>query len=216
VWHEDHGLDDFRKPRQRLLPALIPLAVLAAFWPTLHADFITWDDDANFLNNPHFRGLNWRNLRWMFTTLHMSNYQPLSWLTSCLGYSLWSMHPFGYHATSLAFHILNAVLLYLVAARLLHLSAAPDDDAALPVPISIASAFAALFFALHPLRVEPRGLAEYSFPQFRAHLAADPSCRAALLLGYRVHHAPSSRLARQAPPRPAGHELPGRCTEWPA
>jgi len=139
---------------KRLLLVLIPLAVLAAFWPTLRADFVAWDDDANFLNNPHFRGLDWQNLRWMFTTLHMSNYQPLSWLTSCLGYSLWGMHPFGYHATSLAFHILNAVLFYFLAARLLRLSA-PDDDAALPVPISIAAAFATLFFALHPLRVEP-------------------------------------------------------------
>ena len=139
---------------KRLFLVLIPLAVLAAFWPTLSADFITWDDEANFLNNPHFRGLTWRNLRWMFTTLHMSNYQPLSWLATCLEYSLWGMHPFGYHATSLAFHALTAVLFYLVAARLLDLAAPCDDHAALP-PISIAAAFAALFFALHPLRVEP-------------------------------------------------------------
>lgn len=136
---------------KRLLLVLIPLAVLAAFWPTLRADFVTWDDDANFLNNPHFRSLDWQNLRWMFTTLHMSNYQPLSWLTSCLEYSLWGMHPFGYHATSLAFHMLNAVLFYLLATRLLCLAApAPDSDPALRV----ATAFAALLFALHPLRVE--------------------------------------------------------------
>jgi hypothetical protein len=122
-----------------------------AFWPTLSASFITWDDDANFLNNPHFRGLDWQNLRWMFTTLYMSNYQPLSWLFSCFGHSLWGMDPFGYHASSLAFHMLNAILFYLVAARLLRLAAPlPGDDAALP----IAAAFAALFFALHPLRVE--------------------------------------------------------------
>ena len=136
---------------KRLLWVLIALAVLVAFWPALSADFIVWDDDANLLNNPHFRGLDWRNLRWMFTTLYMGNYQPLSWLVSCLGYSLWGMHPLGYHATSLAFHILNAVLFYFVAARLLRLAAPlPEDDAAL----SIAAAFAALFFALHPLRVE--------------------------------------------------------------
>jgi tetratricopeptide (TPR) repeat protein len=184
---------------RRLLLVLIPLAVLAAFWPTLRAGFITWDDDANFLNNPHFRGLDWQNLRWMFTTLYMSNYQPLSWLVSCLGHSLWGMDPFGYHASSLAFHMLNAILFYLVAARLLRLAAhLPDDDMALSiasgayaslagrrrsiaggfgeaarsaggkggeagaeceanpsgVPVMIASAFAALFFALHPLRVE--------------------------------------------------------------
>jgi tetratricopeptide (TPR) repeat protein len=80
----------------------------------------------------------------------MSNYQPLSWLFSCLGYSLWGMHPFGYHATSLAFHMLNAVLFYRVAARLLRLASPAADDAA----VAVAAAFAALFFALHPLRVE--------------------------------------------------------------
>ena len=136
---------------RRLLPVLIALVVLAAFWPTLRGDFVHWDDDANFLNNPHFRGLDWRNLRWMFTTLHMSNYQPLSWIVSALGFSLWGMHPFGYHATSLAFHVLNAVLFYLVAVRLLRLAAPAADAAALSIP----AAFAALCFALHPLRVEP-------------------------------------------------------------
>ena len=135
---------------KRLLLGLIPLAVLAALWPTLHADFVTWDDDANFLNNPHFRGLGWRNLRWMLTTLHMSNYQPLSWLVLGLEYSLWGMNPFGYHATSLAFHILNAILFYLLAARLLRLAAPAAGDTA----IWIAAAFAALILALHPLRVE--------------------------------------------------------------
>jgi tetratricopeptide (TPR) repeat protein len=135
---------------KRLLLVLIPLAVLAAFWPTLRADFVTWDDDANFLNNPHFRGLGWPNLRWMLTTFHMSNYQPLSWLASGLEYALWGMHPFGYHAASLAFHIFNAVLFYLLVARLLRLATPKADGTA----ISIAAAFAALFFALHPLRVE--------------------------------------------------------------
>jgi tetratricopeptide (TPR) repeat protein len=135
---------------KRLLLVLIPLAVLAAFWPTLSGDFITWDDDANFLNNPHVRELSWRNLRWMLTTFHMSNYQPLSWLIASLEHALWGMRPAGYHATSLVFHILNAVLFYLVATRLLRLAAPAADDAALP----LAAVSAALFFALHPLRVE--------------------------------------------------------------
>jgi tetratricopeptide (TPR) repeat protein len=136
---------------RRLLLVLIPFAVLAAFSPVLSAEFIQWDDDANFLNNPHFRGLTWPNLHWMFTTLYMSNYQPLSWLVTALGYSLWDMNPVGFHATSLCFHVLNAVLFYLLTARLLRLAApASHDDVALPV----AAAFAALLFALHPLRVE--------------------------------------------------------------
>jgi protein O-mannosyl-transferase len=134
---------------RRLLPVAIPLFVLVAFWPTLQADFIQWDDDANFLHNPHFRGLDWANLRWMLTTFRMGNYQPLGWLALCLQHSLWGMHPLGYHATSLGLHMLNAVLFYFVAARLLRRAAAADDGSLL-----IAAAFAALVFALHPLRVE--------------------------------------------------------------
>jgi protein O-mannosyl-transferase len=135
----------------RLVPVVIVLVVVAAFWPTLSADFVHWDDDANFLNNPHFRGLSWQNLRWMLTTLHMSNYQPVSWMVAALGFSLWGMQPFGYHATSLALHALNAVMFYFVSARLLRLAVPAAGD----VSVRMASAFAALFFALHPLRVEP-------------------------------------------------------------
>jgi tetratricopeptide (TPR) repeat protein len=141
----------FAKRVACLLPVLIALAVVVAFWPSLRAEFVNWDDDANFLNNLHFRGLGWPNIRWMFTTVHMSNYQPLSWLTSAVGYSLWGMHPAGYHATSVALHAANAVLFYLVAARLLG-RAVPAAD---PVRLSIAAAVAALYFAVHPLRTEP-------------------------------------------------------------
>jgi protein O-mannosyl-transferase len=136
---------------KRLVWVLIPLLVLAAFWPTLRADFVTWDDDANFLNNPHLRGLGWRNLHWIFTTFHMSNYQPLSWLVVALEYSLWGMQPFGYHATSLALHILNALLVYLVTARLLRLATHHHDE---DTTLTVAAALGALYFALHPLRVE--------------------------------------------------------------
>lgn len=134
-----------------VLPVLIALAVAVAFWPTVDAQFVHWDDDANFLNNVHFRGLGWRNVGWMLTTFHMSNYQPLSWLTSAVGYALWGMNPAGYHATSVALHALNAVLFYFLAARLLrHARGAASVGA-----LSIAAAFATLFFAVHPLRTEP-------------------------------------------------------------
>jgi tetratricopeptide (TPR) repeat protein len=129
------------------------LATLAAFWPALHGGFLNWDDSVNFLDNPNYRGLDWRHLRWMFTAFHLGNYLPLGWLISGLDYALWGMQPLGYHLTSLVFHMLNAVLFYFVAARLLRLGwqdVQQTDDAAL----SLAAAFAALLFALHPLRVE--------------------------------------------------------------
>ncbi len=98
----------------------------------------------------HYRGLALSNLRWMFTTTHAGPYQPLSWLTLGLDYVLWRMHPAGYHLTNLLLHALNAVLLYHVIAVFLRRTGAPAD----PVARKLACVAGALFFAIHPLRVE--------------------------------------------------------------
>ena len=37
---------------------------------------------ANWFFSPDgIRGLDWRHLKWMFTTPHMTNYTPLAWLS---------------------------------------------------------------------------------------------------------------------------------------
>src|SRR5262249_22765920 len=105
---------------------LVPLAIAAttviAFLPVLANGFVSWDDDKNFLQNPHFRGLGPAQLRWMWTTFHMGHYVPLSWMTLGFDYTLWGMNPLGYHLTSLLLHAANAVLVYAIARRLFHLS----------------------------------------------------------------------------------------------
>jgi tetratricopeptide (TPR) repeat protein len=60
------------------------------------------------------------------------------------------MNPFGYHLTNLLLHAASAVVCYLVARRLLGLAI----PAAAPGARSLGAAAAALFFAVHPLRVE--------------------------------------------------------------
>ena len=135
-----------------LVPALIALVTFAAFLPTLHNQFVNWDDDENFLDNPHYRGLGWTQLRWMWTTFHLGHYIPLTWMTFGLDYRLWGMNPFGYHLTSLLLHAANAVVFFFVVHRILTL--------ALPRPsergraLAVSAGFAALVFAIHPLRVE--------------------------------------------------------------
>ena len=129
-----------------MVPAGIALVVIACFLPTLRNDFVLWDDDLNFTDNPSYRGLSWRQLRWMFTTVHGGHYQPLSWVTLGLDYTLWGMNPTGYHLTSLLLHAVNAVLVYYVVVALLRRAAVPASAGA--------AAVGALFFAIHPLRVE--------------------------------------------------------------
>ena len=104
----------------RWLPGLLVAAVtLLAFLPSLQGEFLNWDDDENFLFNPHYRGLGWTQIRWMFTATHSGLYIPVTWLTLGLDYVLWGMDPRGYHLTSVVLHAINALLFYRVARRLL-------------------------------------------------------------------------------------------------
>src|SRR5712691_11017823 len=133
-----------------LVPLLIALITFAAFLPALQNQLV-WDDEQNLLGNPHYRGLGWIQLRWMWTT-HLGHYIPLTWMTLGLDYLLWGMNPVGYHLTNLLVHAANAVVFFFIARRLLTL--------ALPSPserghaLAVSAAFAALVFAIHPLRVE--------------------------------------------------------------
>src|SRR5881409_2506803 len=134
-----------------LVPVLIALITCAAFLPTLQNQFVNLDDNDNFLDNPHYRGLTWTHLRWMWTT-HLGHYIPLTWMTLGLDYLLWGMNPVGYHLTSLLLHAANAVVFFFVVLRIL--------TRALPSPsersyaLAVSAGFAALVFAIHPLRVE--------------------------------------------------------------
>src|SRR5712692_2885137 len=136
-----------------LAPVLIALVTFAAFLPTLHNQFVNWDDAKNFLDNPHYRGLGWTHLRWMWTTFHMGHYIPLTWMTFGVDYLLWGLKPFGYHLTSLLLHAANAAVFYFAALRLLKL-ALPGPAERNQAGLALSAGVAALLFALHPLRVE--------------------------------------------------------------
>jgi len=123
-------------------PALVGLAALAVFLPSLRNGFVDWDDARNLLDNLAYRGLGPDQLRWMWTTFHLGPYQPLSWMTYGLDYLIWGMRPLGYHLTSALLHAIAAGLLVAVVARLL-----PQRGESFAV-------LTALLWAVHPLRVE--------------------------------------------------------------
>ena len=133
-------------------PVLIAVLTVVAFLPALGAGFVTWDDNRNFLDNAVWRGLGVAQLRWMWTTFHMGHYVPLTWMTLGLDYVLGGMDPTGYHLHNLILHAVNAMLVYAVARRVLGVANVGRNDVA--GTRDIAAAFAALVFAVHPLRVE--------------------------------------------------------------
>src|SRR5438132_4648328 len=127
-------------------PAWAALVVAAitflTFGPCLVAQFVGLDDTNLIVNNAHFRGFTWEHLRWMFAgSLNIGVYIPLSWMSLALDYVFWGMKPFGYHLTNLLLHSINAALVYVLM------------DALYGHRRWVAL-FAALFFAIHPLRVE--------------------------------------------------------------
>jgi protein O-mannosyl-transferase len=127
---------------------------LALYGPTIGFGFLAWDDFPLILRNPFFRGLGLEQLRWMFgESFHTGNYEPLHWLTMGLDFTLWGLNPGGYRLTAVLLHSLNAVLVFLLARRVFAL-ADPGQGQGAAWSLSRASLVSALFFAVHPLRVE--------------------------------------------------------------
>jgi Flp pilus assembly protein TadD len=142
-----HNGPAMRKLPGALLPAGIFLVTCAVFWPALQGDF-NWDDDITLVANLRFRGFQASQIRWMFTNTLMGHYIPFTWLTFALDHALGRMDPWGYHLASLLLHAANAVLVYVVARRLLSVALRTAVDT------RVGAGLAALLFALHPQRVE--------------------------------------------------------------
>lgn len=120
-------------------PVIVFFVVIAVFSALPPARFLQWDDAMNLVNNDKWRGLSFENLKWMWTTRHYGPWQPLSWFTWAIDYELWGMNPEGFRRTNVLLHAMTASFVYLIGKKRF------SREAGL---------FAALFFALHPLRVE--------------------------------------------------------------
>ncbi|MBI4326026.1 MAG: tetratricopeptide repeat protein [Chloroflexi bacterium] len=132
------------------------LVTAAVFAPVLSADFVQWDDDINIYRNPNLARLDLKAVFWMFTDVEsVQRYKPLTWLTWALLYQLFELRPWAYHMANWLFHCGNAVLVFLLLLSLMRLAARTaarpgDQDKSV-----FCAGLGALFWAIHPLRVEP-------------------------------------------------------------
>ena len=94
-------------------------ATLTVFWQLANHDFVNYDDDVYVTENPNVRaGLSQQGAVWAFTTTHGANYHPLTWLSHMLDCQLFGLNPRWHHLTSLLFHLLNTLLLFLIWGRM--------------------------------------------------------------------------------------------------
>jgi tetratricopeptide (TPR) repeat protein len=113
---------------------LVALVVLA-YLPTLSNGFV-WDDDAALTQNPFMASDD--GLRQFWLTADTPDYWPVTATTLWVEWRLWGLRPAGYHATNLALHAAEVLLLWAVLRRL-----------RLP-----GAWLAAALFAVHPVNVE--------------------------------------------------------------
>jgi tetratricopeptide (TPR) repeat protein len=122
---------------------LIVLAgvTVAAFAGVLRNGWILLDDPSYVTRNPHvMHGWTLEGLLWFLHQPHGHNWHPLTSCSHMLDVQLFGLAPAGHHAMSLAFHVLNALLVAIVLHRL--------------TGAWWRSVLVAGLFALHPLRVE--------------------------------------------------------------
>ena len=110
------------EPAGKYSAAIVGLLILVsvvAFLPALRGEFLNWDDDRNFVENEAFRGVGLEQVRWAWSTYHLGVWQPLAWILLGVEYGLFGLRPTGYHAFSIGIHACNAVLVYMIARRVL-------------------------------------------------------------------------------------------------
>jgi protein O-mannosyl-transferase len=115
--------------------ALLVVVTIVAYWPCLHGGFI-FDDNVFLTENPLIKAPDGLARFWF--SREALDYWPMTSTTLWLEWRLWGMKAAGYHATNLALHVSEVLLLWAVLRRL-----------------GVRGAFwAAAIFALHPLNAE--------------------------------------------------------------
>ncbi len=130
--------------RQRykyLIILLLVAASLMAFGRVAGNGFIALDDPEHITENRHIQtGFSGENIAWAFTAVVNGHWHPMTMLSHALDWSLFGANPAGHHVVNLILHMGAVIFLFLFLNK--------------TTGNVWSAAFAAAFFALHPLRVE--------------------------------------------------------------
>lgn len=117
------------------------VGTLLLFGRAASFEFVNIDDVDYVVDNVAIqRGIDGQSLWWAFTSVHSSNWHPLTWISHMVDWQLFGAWPGGHHAVNVLWHALNAVLAFLALRRL--------------TGSFWTSAACAALFAWHPLRAE--------------------------------------------------------------
>jgi protein O-mannosyl-transferase len=92
--------------------------VIVAYLPTFTNVFTNWDDIDQVTGNADIQSLGFSSLKKMFSSFYVGMYQPLTTLAYSLIYKMGKFNASWYHAFSLAFHLLNIILAYILVKKI--------------------------------------------------------------------------------------------------
>lgn len=116
---------------------IILVVSIGSYCSVFNSEFIGWDDDKQITDNSYVKTLNGENLR---HNLFQERFTFLSLTSFSVIYQIWGLNPVPYHLLSLLLHLINVILVFLLASKL-----SKSNYVAL---------FVVMLFALHPMRVE--------------------------------------------------------------
>jgi len=123
------------------LALLLAIATAVLFWPATRNGFVNLDDPDYFTANPVVqKGLTVEGVKWAFQAGYAGNWHPVTWVSHLIDAELFGNKPAGPHAVNVAWHGLNAALVFLLLTQL--------------TGSRWRSLLAAAFFAFHPTHVE--------------------------------------------------------------
>jgi len=123
------------------LSIVLLLATVLLYLPVIHHPFVNIDDQGYVTDNLHVQsGLTLETLGWALRTFDDDNWHPLTWVSHAIDCQMFGIDPAGHHAMNMAFHAVDALVLFWVLL--------------LATGCLGRSFMVAALFALHPINVE--------------------------------------------------------------
>jgi len=82
---------------------------------SLHAEFLSYDDKENVVNNIIIQDLSIKNITGFFSTVNLYMYTPLTTLSYALDYKIDELNPYYFKLTNLLLHLINVILISIVS-----------------------------------------------------------------------------------------------------
>lgn len=134
---------------ERAAVVIVVIGTLLVFYPVYGHDFVSWDDTHNLAANPDMVSPSWEKVKWYWQHSYKDLYIPVT-------YTLWAgvaslaqinvgggvqLNPAVFHALNSFLHVASAIVVFAILRRL--------------IGNVWAALLGALFFAVHPVQVEP-------------------------------------------------------------